>query len=1506
MNSPTSLSRSMDYLGDLGAKLRDLQGYATLASELIQNADDASATWMAFDVRPRALVIDNDGVFSDCGEMDTVQCPWSHDGIHNYRCDFHRLRVIGSGDKRLQAGTTGAFGIGFIAVYQLTDQPELISAGRHWILHEERSEVDRIEVCSGCTDCEAPGLPGTRIILPYARDEQSQLRKELRAAPVPDDVTARLLGELEHSLQVAVLFLKNLQAIEIRERGVCRRKYERANVGDTLIVSEGASGSDRVWHLIRGTFQDEAAALRRQHPGRIEDKRTVEVVVALPAEGGMSAGMLCACLPTQEVPGLPFHINADFFPSNDRKHILLGDDYQAHWNREALSAAAKAVAEATPRLTQLLGAGRFWGLVSSLYQLFNTHKDSDNGVWARFWDALDTALRKDAVVPTSSGEWVTASSGVSLLQQSEEASNIHVLEGLGITLVSECLRPYQTILRTVGVHSFDIANLCSALRLKGLDKSVGFEDLPACLTSSSGREALWNEIDILLRRRASTTAAKSRDETLLRTISLAPTIDRSLSPCRSVYSAEATTVQLFEPLGLPIHFLDESETAFSSLKYLCTPFDAEEAVQTLEDSGSQAIQRLWDGGLLDLPRLIEWFANRREDIVHDQDLCQRLASVSIYPSRGELCPLSHLALPGNFRDPLGLASLVDENAIGGRREFLLDLGVEELDFRTYVTGHLAQALDDSALDTSIRRAAVALLADGYSALIDDAEARRVLSSVRLVRCRDGEYRRASDCYFPSSNVQDLLEEDANIAVLPDDREAAVEQLFDWLGLDRRPRLADLLSAVRKTAAMPHSPHALIRVRKIVDHLSGRLKELNRASDLSALTLRFIKWLPARGDSSGWHQPSSLFAPYQSYLCESQVGVLDVAQNVNRDFLEFLGVSITPSPELVVRHLQHSVDRKEEVNREVYRFLNERADHPAIEHLKATECLFLGHEYQSPNDVFWGEHPFGRYRWRLSEELRAYGRLLARIGVKDTPSHEDALAVLHEISLEFGHGPLNDEAYAVLMNCWQTLNKALEDGATSEEQLADLGRTKCIPNKENVLYYPTLLFFENRAGLAAKFGEFLDHNVIPRQLGTAQAFMASGVRQLGSAVELELLRNEEPAADPDTKERFFQRRTEIARVLTGHMDSLNARQALSRLNDLNCHSAKSLELRYSLDTFQHVVKSEPEPVPALYQSEQHLLWTTRPNGELPWAPLARELAIALCPEEDPGIFAAGLKEVLVANTADDAETALDELGFPQLDTDVIEAPPSQESAHQLGIEFDVDEHELQAYGTQDAGHSGVFSPEDTQQSSPADALAHLGISGTPSPPVPETEEPVGSFGKVGVSQNGSQNNMEGRPNSSGRARTFVSYVAVNPNDDEGPDPDGLTYSERIDLEDKSIELILTEEPKLKRTPTNNPGFDLTESGPDEQPTKWIEVKAMAGTLRDRSVGLSRTQFEYAQEHGKAYWLYVVENAGDAQQARIIRIQDPAGKARTFTFDRGWIAVSENPSDIIPVIHDTAQG
>lgn len=165
-----------------------------------------------------------------------------------------------------------------------------------------------------------------------------------------------------------------------------------------------------------------------------------------------------------------------------------------------------------------------------------------------------------------------------------------------------------------------------------------------------------------------------------------------------------------------------------------------------------------------------------------------------------------------------------------------------------------------------------------------------------------------------------------------------------------------------------------------------------------------------------------------------------------------------------------------------------------------------------------------------------------------------------------------------------------------------------------------------------------------------------------------------------------------------------------------------------------------------------------------------------------------------------------------------------------------------------------------------------------------------------SGNGSHGGSRGTNNkASGRKpgdRTFVSYVATHPQDDDDEnDEDGLDQEQRMALEAKAIALIQSREPLLKSTPAGNQGFDLVETDANDEPERWVEVKAMKGSLEDRPVGLSSAQFEFARQHGEQFWLYVVECADDPDRARIVKIQDPVGKAGSYTFDKGWSCIAE---------------
>ena len=221
----------------------------------------------------------------------------------------------------------------------------------------------------------------------------------------------------------------------------------------------------------------------------------------------------------------------------------------------------------------------------------------------------------------------------------------------------------------------------------------------------------------------------------------------------------------------------------------------------------------------------------------------------------------------------------------------------------------------------------------------------------------------------------------------------------------------------------------------------------------------------------------------------------------------------------------------------------------------------------------------------------------------------------------------------------------------------------------------------------------------------------------------------------------------------------------------------------------------------------------------------------------------------------------------------------------------------------------------------DALKNLlGDSPTPTPPIRDTtaNEPAGTGaggGGKGTSPAGGSGGTGGRnrgrsgagsgggtapgtprPRTPGSAggRLFISYVAAHPDEEGESDPDGLDQPARMALESKAIDLILSREPDWRRTPTHNPGFDLYQGDEQSGATRWCEVKAMTGTLEDRPVGLSRSQFDTAREHSEAYWLYVVESAG-TDDASLVRIQDPASRAKTFTFDYGWREVAETDDD-----------
>jgi hypothetical protein len=1469
--------RDIDYLEDLGAKLRNLKGFATLANELLQNADDVpGVTDFIFDMRDEALIIENSGRFSDCEHVEEAECPWKEDPAHGaHRCDFHRFRKVAGGDKRNESGTTGAFGIGFISVYQITDRPEVIS-GRHWILDESQPGDRRIAQCGGCERCSDQNT-GTQFYLPWASEPDTVLRKRLRAEPTTAETPGIFVEELERCLPPAMLFLKKLDRVEIRRNGDVIRTLERTLDGDTLHLSHGSEV--QVWHLLRGDFSGQAEILKSKHGTRIEAKRSGNICLAIPQKG-LTNGLLCATLPTQQTTGLPFHINADFFPTEDRKRIILEKDYQGEWNLAALDCAAQTLSDSVVNLRDALGHKTLWEIIEAAHKVAQDSgkSTSEGATYAKFWTQMKAKLAGAPVVFTSRQEWKKPPEVYYLIQESER-ENLPVLEGLGLEFVHEDLRPHQNVLITkeVGTPRLSIDALARHLNEAGLTSVFSAGQWPAFLAKVDSLDQLWREIEILSGRPGASVD-------LVRPLSLATDRFGDLRPCETVYRAEdVETETLFLKLDSSFPFASTHVKETSLFKQLCPAFGPAEAEQILSKMGGNAFTKVVTDKTVSVSNLISWFADHRAKILKSTDLKVALATLPIYPSAGGFRPLNGLSLPGDFEDPLQLASVLDVALLPEHHDFLRELGIEELSFPVYVSQHLIPALQKDDLDAAKRRGAAQLVASRRSEISEDAKLRLRLAEVSLVECRDGVFRKAGEVYSDNPTVTQILGPQVSLAVIPSEHPTIFAELHSWLGVAQVPRVVDILKRIRDSVAEPPEPKTRTIVQSVFNYLASTRLHEEGLSPLKALA-----WLPSRQDILSWHKPEDLYATYQDYLFESQAKFLDVdsaGQQVARELLKFLGISLSPPAELVVSHLLLKASGNESVNDQVYRFLNDNADDPAISRLRGCQCLLLtGGQYVSPMQVFWSEHPFGRYRQKLGEGFRPYHKLLRRLEVREQPTWEDAVAVILEISEEFGpmNTKLDEESHAVCLSSWKLLDQALNAKVDEVWDLGGLSGRKTIPNAERVLYPAHLLFFEDRGGLVSKFGGYLTHNTLNRPISGGKAMAGVGVRSLSDVVETELLECEDPIEDDSLRQRVRERRQQIGRVIITQVEPDDAPGILQRLDSILFERTATLRIRYGLTAFGQTIHSDPEDCPALYRRHEGLITYAATGTKIPWAAIARELAMALVPNLEPGRIAAGLKEVLSATDLAEAREALDELGFPVIATDDGKQPPANPApiggfggTAAPGPDGNTDPKEKE-----DGAGAGNDGSEDNEERSRIPKGNGTGNNG-------------GSGGRGNGTHSGDGGGSKEPPRRQPHTGKLRSYVIKDSKPMDGS-PDPKAREKRSEVEKAGIVKVLAFERKLGCEPTempvNNPGYDIESRDQNGNLLRYIEVKSMSGPWDDVGVGLTATEFAWAQKHPKLYCLYVVERALD-EDAKMHFIQDPASKVDEFRYDSGWQQAAE---------------
>ena len=1483
--------REVDHLGFIRRVLGELAGYEAVVFELLQNADDSeSATSVRYTVRDDALLVEDDGGFTDCGDLNLGADDCLFLAAEGHRCDFHSFELVAGEDKRLRADTTGAFGIGFAAVYQIADYPEIISGHVHWVVNEAADDPDR-----RIRETEVvPPVAGTRIVLPWARDAKTEMSRKLGGRTVPVDVEDQFLRVLESVIPTGMLFLRKIERVELAvDTDLVHEVTKRTGDGECVLLSDGR---EERWRILTGDFAMDADELRSRYGEQIDEHRTAKVTVAIPFDSDLE-GRFCATLPTREGTGMPLHINADFFPTADRRRLLLEAPVACDWNTAAIRAAARLLRVHITTLPETLGPIRMWQAFSNAKEAADAEASAGPLALAKaaYWEELEDEIPLHPLVWTTTDTWRTLEQARLTLPGDDQA--LPLIETLDVPVVHTGLRPFQNILLSLGVQRLAVSDVAAALDRLEVKNRAALDDLPDPLRDLAGRQMLWSLLESLLTRLQGEEQRRTANAALA-DVALIPTTRGELVSIDDVWQADTQTITLFSTLLPELRFVDDAQlpTEAERLLRLVPTFTTAAALNVLEGADAQF------GEAATPEDLVAWFAHR-EDSFNAAD-GERLAALPIFPTADGPRPLAGLALPGDFDDELGVARLVDGATSRAHGVFLERLGAVRLNFVAYARDHLPRALADETLSETKKRRLVGLLVRRRSELESDASIRAALSGTALVECTDAKWRRPADVYIESETVRSVLGGRRPFARLPTTNKRGVIDFLTWVGVAVEPRSRDVLERIDAITNGPVTPSRARAVERIVEWLADIFPELGEHERLAFDDLRLREWLPER-EREDWQRPVVLDAVYQDFLYASQGRFLELPRPLQgraRDLLLWLGVTITPTTDQVVAHLRHCSSTGEEIHRQVYTHLNNHADDPEVATLAQTPCLYFEDGWASPQDVYWTEHPFGRWRRRLGPEFGEFQQLLAALGVRDHPDHSDALKVLDEVSAE--HAPenaiLDDEDLRVVLEAWRLIEDALHRGELDDADVARLANKKVIPDSRGVLVQPNLLYFEDVPDLALLLPGIAAH-IIRRPDGAWRAMRAAGVGDLSRAAQPRIVQFANRREATRLQERLHDRQAMLARVTsaTGEADWEDISE---RLRAIEWLAGNDLTIVWELDAFSHRFASEPHSIDALWSATDRTLYVSDDTDEPPWEALGREIARALLPDTEPGPLALPVAAVLKAPTGEDANRILDSAGYPQLAPEIaVELDPAAVAGFAAADnppeyeppDWNIDD--LDEFGSAETETSGAEEADTDEDVKAPPAGAAAGTGGRGGSESNGSADGTGDRGdgEAGGGLDAPGDLHQGRRRRDGSRRSRLrSYVVSGSTTNSRSTIDGERPedAEDDDVDRAGVDAVLAYEETTGRTPIEKPhsfpGYDVESEAADGEIARYIEVKATDGPWDPFGVPLSSKQFTTAQSLEEQYWLYIVEYARDDDKRRIWMIQDPARRVTEFMFDDGW--------------------
>ena len=1179
-----------------------------MALELIQNADDAEAKQIVFDIQEEGLLVRNSGIFTYCGELGKKPCP--HQTSNGYSCDFHRISDFGSGEKLSHSENIGRFGIGFSSVYQIADNPEIRSAGISLTLVPEDGKCYR-----------KPGSveSGTTFFLPWATVPSSRGRQALGVSHVTPEHIQQVTEDCKNVLRESLLFLRHLEKAELRRNGEVLLLVELARGDDAeLIVSFEPKGDVERWFIVRADAASQTKSVFERYPQLEPLDRKTEVAVAIRVDPEpLDEGLFYAFLPTRQLIGLPFHLNADFFPEDSRKAIIFeGHQHQQAWNELLVHTSASALVDDLVGLRNRLGHVQLWELLSAALVVAQDKKPRYPEPLKSFWEAFKAAATDGAELGYSEKGEYKPPSDLLISRKTLSKQELSVFHQIGGELISETLKPHRKALGQLGVKELTlerfvaIANESLASVIAGDDKAI-----PERLNSFF--QPLWAIVEELLVDAEPPSEAMRQSLHKLKRLPFILDTDlgtTSIYQCRrppgGIIGDELASSFKFQK------FVNGKLALYTKIYGLIDHFDigcAAGELKTQLDDGERSLEELVGNDLKSLRIFYTLLGQLDETGEDDDEAYETLRSLPIWRTGNGVSSLEHVLLPGDFEDPTGQAELLDQSYLSSSSKKFIErkLKVKRQTIEEYIRTVVPLFFGGSGPeDLKAYKRLILTLAD-HAGLLDNDEIRLLLIETPLVPTSDGGWQRADHIYHRTDELVALLGDYKSLWVdekrLPSVR--SIRAFIANLGLLTSAIARHLVNRILAIAAS-YPPD--LKARKASEiafyELCNDYDEDRNDNDIETELNRLVSvsCLPVIGDTQKWYMPEETYAPFRYQAFQSQVHILDFknAQKLNRGLLDALSISKTAETCLVVNHLLHCVDKQEPASNLVYQMLDERAkqEDSELSRLRGKPCIYLDAEkrYVRPNQVYLIPQSLGKYSFSVPEKLDQYKDLFEVIGVKRKPEPKDYIDIVLDIVEEnyLRQAQISTEDKAIYQYCMNMLVQSWDnsDDRISPEDFSRLKRSPTILNVTGLFCHPDEVLLHDSEWHAGHFGDEISSMLCKPDPTFWDFFTELGVEHLTRrvSVELEYIAGV-GQVEEQIRDKMLERSGIFARMLHDKKSEIRRRLNIV-LQNISVLSHDEVRIVALVDIGDAPVSSEPTSVKAFCdESMERLVLAQAPGG-----------------------------------------------------------------------------------------------------------------------------------------------------------------------------------------------------------------------------------------------------------------------------------------------------------------------